>query len=184
MKKITRIILVIAFLLVISVNWFFPYSFLSLNKSVSYKPDSEVVRDYVKDLNHFKKILKNDKQDNVTSIRSQDILQVYEQKWFMSEKAVKMKYEDIDSILLEIKNVRQILMDLAFKETYSEVTKKYLQATIEQSMLIEENIIELKNSKGYSRSTINRQYYNLHVRHIDNFRMFTSFYEEFKKEKR
>ena len=107
---------------------------------------------------------------------------MYEQNWLISEKPIKMEYQDLDNILIEVKETRRILMDLAFKETYSEFTKDYLKYTIENCFAIEESITELKNSQTHLRKTLNLQYSNLQRDFISNFGIFVSFYKEYQKE--
>lgn len=183
-KKIF-ILLIIAFgLFVIGGTWFYPYSSFSIKKSISFNADNIVVKDYLKDLNDFKKIYNMNKQnkDDITNDRTQYILQMYEQNWLISKKPVRMEYQDLDTILIEVKETRRNLMDLAFKETYSEFTKSYLKYTIEDCLEIEESIMKLKTSQTHSRKTLNLQYRNLQNDFKSNLDIFVSFYREYQKE--
>lgn len=183
-KKIF-ILLIIAFgLFVMGGTWFYPYSSISIKKSISFNADNIVVKEYLKDLNEFKKNYNMNRQnkDDITTDRTQYILQMYEQNWLISERPVKMEYQDLDTILIEVKETRRNLMDLAFKENYSEFTKDYLKYTIENCLAIEESIMELKNSQTHSRKTLNIQYRNLQNDFRSNFGIFDTFYREYQKE--
>lgn len=183
-KNIKRILLVficVGVLFLIGVNWFYPYSFISINKSISYNADTVVVKQYQKDLKDFKnsynKVLNKAPKDNLTIQRTQFIIQMYDQLWLTSTKPIQMKYQELDTILAEVKEARRILTELAIQESYSKDAKGFLKLTLENCSLIEENLEEIKDSKSHSRSTLNNQLQNLHMRFQSNFGIFKSFYE-------
>ncbi|PGS46519.1 hypothetical protein [Bacillus sp. AFS041924] len=161
---------------IILVTWFYPYSFFSFNKSITYDEDNLVIKDYLKEIDDFKKYYNSQTKEDLTNNRTQFILQMYEQDWLISKKPIKIKYQDLDKILLEVKESRQIMMDLAFQETYSKDSKEFLKYAIESCITIENSIEELKHSKYHSRKTINRQFRNIHRSIIGNFDLFVTFY--------
>lgn len=187
-KNVSRILLVficVGVLFLIGVNWFYPYSFISINKSISYNADNVVVKQYQKDLKDFKnsyyKELSKVPKDNLTIQQTQFIIQMYDQPWLTSTKPIQMKYQELDTILFEVKEARRILTELAIQETYSKDAKGFLKLTLENCSLIEENLEEIIDSKSHSRSNLNSQLHILHMSFMSNFDIFKSFYE-YKKE--
>ncbi|WP_397538552.1 hypothetical protein [Rummeliibacillus pycnus] len=180
-KNNTLKIWFIAILLaLVAENWFYPYSFLSFNKSVTHDEGNSVVQQYLQDLSDFKSIYIIEPESDITTDRIQYILQMYEQKWLISKKPVNMKFNELDIILIKVRENREILLDLAFRENYSPMAKQYLKESIQFCFELEEKIQELKNSYFNSRITLKRQYRNLHGEFISSFDMFVSFYKAYK----
>jgi hypothetical protein len=76
-----------------------------------------------------------------------------------------------------VKQARQNLLDLAFRETYHQnQAKDYLRTVIEDSFAIEELIYDIKEAKADSRSTLNTKFHNLHMIFINDFNLFVTFY--------
>ena len=140
-----------------------------------------VVKQYQKDLKDFKnsynKVLNKAPKDNLTIQRTQYIIQMYDQPWLTSTKPIQMKYQELDTILFEVKEARRILTELAIQETYSKDAKGFLKLTLENCSLIEENLEEILDSKSHSRSNLNSQLHILHMSFMSNFDIFKSFYE-------
>ncbi|MFE6169653.1 hypothetical protein ACFVP8_17540 [Viridibacillus arvi] len=184
MQKKTRINVwvCVAILFLISVNWFYPYSFLSVQKTLSFDADNIVVEAYTEELNDFAKNYEFSPEFNLTTERTQYILQMYEQEWLISKKPVKLKMNDLEAIIMEVKETREILLELAFRETYSHETKDYLKASLKSCLDLEERIQYLQNSQNNSRSTLTRQFRNIQGEFISNFDLYTSFYESYKSD--
>lgn len=106
---------------------FYPYSFFSAQKTISYNSDDTVIQKYLNDLITFGKVNKENAQDDLLKTRTTYVLQMYEQNWLTSEKAIKIHYRDLDTILTEVKNTRYLLLELAFLEGYSQEGKEYLK---------------------------------------------------------
>ena len=183
-KNVSRILLVFIYvgvLFLLGLNWFYHFSFISINKSISYNADNMVVKQYQKDLKDFKnsynKVLNKAPKDNLTIQRTQYIIQMYDQPWLTSTKPTQMKYQELDTILFEVKEARRILTELAIQETYSKDAKGFLKLTLENCSLIEENLEEILDSKSHSRSNLNSQLHILHMSFMSNFDIFKSFYE-------
>lgn len=168
-------------LILLGINYSYPFSILSIKKSITYNPDDIVVEEFLHNLNDFKGDYSREQQGDLTANRTQYILTMYEQKWISSKEPVKINVTDLDSMLLEVKSTRQTLMELAFQENYSTDTRILLKYTIESCLAIEDSILDLKNSQSHSRKTLVLQYQNLHVSFINNFNFFVSFYEEYRK---
>ncbi|QQZ09076.1 hypothetical protein [Heyndrickxia vini] len=182
-KKVIWVSSLIVFFIVlflICINWYFPYSPISFTKSISYDADNIVVKAYKKELNDFKNIYNSKKKNTLTDDRTQYVLPMFEQQWLVSGKPVKIKESDqLNTMLNEVKETKDILIELAFREKYSQETKEYLKMALVTCLSLENEIVELKNSKFHSRSTLNRQIRNLHMSFIRSFDMFTTFYKEY-----
>ncbi|MFE7151684.1 hypothetical protein, partial [Heyndrickxia sporothermodurans] len=178
---ISSLIVCFIVLFLFCINWYFPYSPFSFSKSVFYNADNIVVKEYKKELNDFKAIYNSEKKNTLTDDRTQYILPMFEQQWLVSGKPVKMKVSDqLHTMLNEVKETKDILIELAFREKYSLETKEYLKIALLTCLSLENEIVELKNSKFHSRSTLNRQIHNLHMSFIRCFDMYATFYKEYR----
>lgn len=162
-----------------SITWFYPYSILSVQKSVSYNPDNIVIQNYITEVKKFRKIYEENNQNDLVNNKTARILQFYEQNWLLREKPIKIHYQDLDLILSETKEVRNILIELTLFEGYSQEAKEYLKLNIQQYLAIEEGLIELKKSKIHSRSTLIRQFKNLNSDIIESLDIYTYFYNDY-----
>ncbi|KXH78357.1 hypothetical protein AU377_13265 [Sporosarcina sp. HYO08] len=170
------VILVICFF---TIAWLYPYSLFSIQKSFTYHPDHIVVQEYTKDLNEFKKIHEESLRDDLVSSRTAGVLTMYEQDWFMSDKKIKIHFQDLDVILTEVRNTRNTLLELALNEGYSQEAKEYLKMNIQQLVAIEERIVGLMNSKHHSRSTLILQFKNLQQAFMESLDIYVSFYKDY-----
>ncbi|TCN24999.1 hypothetical protein [Mesobacillus foraminis] len=180
-KKLYTLFAAVFVLTLLGVTFLFPYSSLSLNRTVTYDPDNRMVKEYLQSLTDFKDQYKTKKPDDATAHRNPYFLQLFELKWLTSKEPVQMDHQDLDILLLEVKTARQSLMELAFQESYPVHAKIYLKNTIEGCLELEERIEDLQDSKFRSRATLDRQYRNLHVSFINNLGRYSSFYKESRK---
>ncbi|TKD72343.1 hypothetical protein [Pseudalkalibacillus hwajinpoensis] len=170
-------------LLYVGISWFYPYSELSFNKSLTYHADPYLVEDYVQQLNDLTNNYESVSNDDMTYDRLQYILQMYDQEWMMSEEPVEINQDDINQIAFEVKEARNLLLSLAFEETYLPNAKMELKHAIENFLAIEESVYELRDSDSYSRDTLQIQYHNLHVMFENSMRMLITFYDRYEEEK-
>jgi hypothetical protein len=181
MSRISKSIILISIGIVaiffLGMTWFFPYSFFSIYKSYSYKPDSIVVKEYVKDLNNFKSTFEENSRNDLTDNRLHHSLQIFEQDWLINGNATKMGEQEIDSMLFEVKEVRQSLLSLVAQEEYSKEERNYLILSLENLLFLKESIRDFKYSKSASRRELHRQFSNINMRFISNFDAPTTFYE-------
>ncbi|MCD5324433.1 hypothetical protein LQ226_11770 [Pontibacillus sp. HN14] len=164
--------IMVLFLLI--MTWFYPYSPFSLHKSFTYKPDQKVVQGYVKDIEEFKTFKK--KVDGTTD-QLRYVLETYEQDWLMSESSMKMDEQQLNLILFEVKETRQLLLDLVAQQDYTKEEKEYLIHTIQTLLTIEDSITNIKAQPMLSKGKLETQFDNLHQKFISSFFVFRSFYE-------
>ncbi|MBN8209056.1 hypothetical protein JI666_09900 [Bacillus sp. NTK071] len=165
------------------ISWFYPYSELSLNKSLTYHADPYLVEDYVQQLNDLTNNFESVSSEDMTNDHLQYLLQMYDQEWMMSEESAKMNQADIDQIALDVKEARNLLLTLAFEETYSPNVISQLKYVIENCLAIEESVYDLRDSETHSRDTLQTQYHNLHGTFENSLRMLLTFYERYEEEK-
>ncbi|MGP4079017.1 hypothetical protein ACTWQL_03815 [Pseudalkalibacillus sp. R45] len=182
-KKILIRLLIVCTIIIAAISWFFPFSQLSIYKSFSYNPDPVVVEQYKDDLNRFKNTYnKNSRnQKDLTNERIQYIIEMYEDDSFLSDEGSKITKHSLASLLLELKETRKILIELAFEESYEKNTEDYLRLLLENTIVLEENIKDIINSNGNSRFTLERQYSNLNMGLNRNLKFLESFYNEYAK---
>lgn len=171
-KKKNRILVSLFGLLVVSIlsiTWFYPYSFFSIHRSYSFTPDPVVVDEYVTELNEFKRFIEKEAERNsiVPSLP-----RLYEQSWLVSKEPIKMDKENLSNLLLDIQHARQGLLAFLVEEELSQVQKQYIVSSIESFLLLEGEISNIANGSTESRKTLNILIRNLHVGLIDSFLLF------------
>ncbi|WP_129692136.1 hypothetical protein [Gottfriedia acidiceleris] len=178
MKKSTKIIILVVVGIVMLflgiVTWFFPYSFFSVNKSVTYDPYNVAVKDYEKGIDDFKKNYEIDKQ-------TQSILNMYEQTWLLSENKVRMKYEDLGGMLNKVQVARKKLRQINLG-TISPQEKENRSIIIGNCDVFEKWIEDIKKHKTDSKMKINREYQSMMAGYITSFQIFVEFYEIYEKD--
>lgn len=179
-KRPTRISLVflgVIALFILAVTWFYPYSFFSIYKTYSYQPDSVMTKEYKQDVDNFKRTSQIHSKNDLTSKKTKDILKIFEQDWLTHEKKSKMSTQELDAMLLEVKEARGILLDLSIQENYSKQEREYFVDSIKSLVELEEKINDIRNGESQSRRTLDTQFHNLHTSFISNFKAFTTFYQ-------
>ncbi|MCF6138812.1 hypothetical protein [Pseudalkalibacillus berkeleyi] len=180
---IPTIILITTF--IILINWFYPYSALSMTKSIPFTPNSIVVEHYKEELTTFKKKYEEQVQSdddvnvNRTTDRIQYLLQMFEQDWLLKKESTKMTKSKLETIHFEVKEAKQILIELAFKESYDQDSKTLLRTLLESTLYIEENILYIINSDNHSRAESKNLLGNLHMSFVANFDHLTTFYDRY-----
>ncbi|WP_017382051.1 hypothetical protein [Paenisporosarcina sp. TG-14] len=188
-KKIIISLVGLFVFFILIMTWFYPYSVFSIHKSYSFTPDPVVVDGYVKDLNEFKSSYEKDLEElrtdstiDLTTDRTQYLLPLFEQDWLLSKEPVKLSMDDLDNILLQVKNARKTLLKLLANEDYKKEQRRYLVDSIRNILSLEEEIVDIKTGKAESRKTLKIQFSNLHGSFLNNFLMFEIFYERSRNE--
>jgi len=164
----------------LGIAWLlYPYSFLSVQKAVSFTSDEFVVQAYNEDLNDFRRIHEENNREDFVNYRTEWIIQMYDQGWLTIEEDTKIHYQELDVMLNEVKNARYFMLELAFLEGYSQEAKEYLKLNIQQCIAIEEAIVELKNARFSSRTALNRQFKNLQSAFTITLDIYVSFYKDY-----
>ena len=173
---VSGLLLLICFFI---VNTVYPYSFFSFGKVITYNADNSIVQDYNKVLSNLKMHFETNNNKDLN--KTEYILDMFKQKWLVSENEVKIRYHDLDKMLNEVKKSRDILIEYALLGNYSEIEKDFLKKSIEQCFFVEENIYQLKNSKHYTRAAIKRQLHNLHINFANILDSYSTFFYEYVK---
>lgn len=183
-KKITLSLTGLVVLFILFMTWFYPYSVFSITKSYSFTPDPVVVEGYEENLNEFKSSFEKDLTEmeaastrDLTIDRTQYVLPLFEQDWLRSKEPVNLSLDDLDYILLEVRGARITLLELSAAEDYTKESRRNLVDSIQSLLWLEEQIEEIKTGKAESRKTLNIQFVNLHMSFLNNFMMFSIFYE-------
>lgn len=189
MKKILISFIGLFVIFILAMTWFYPFSMFSIYKKYSHTPDPVVIDEYVSDLNEFKISYEKDLEEStsekyidLTVNQAQYLLPVFEQDWLVNKDSVKLDMEDLSSILLEAKNIRNSLLGLLVKEDYPEEQRWYLVNSIGNILQLEEDILHIQTGKAESRKTLKIQFSNLHTSLINNFRIFETFYDSTRNE--
>ncbi|MFC9542139.1 hypothetical protein ACFTQ7_20015 [Lysinibacillus sp. NPDC056959] len=168
------------------MTWFYPYSPFSVKKSYVYHPDKVLDdgKSYEAILSEFKESYQKDlnadidnENPNLTINRTQYVLPIFEQDWLMSKDSIPFEAMKLDKMLLDVKQVREVLLELVVKEDYTSEERDYLVKNIKTLLSLEDSITQLKNDKYLSRRELKIQFHNLYVEFIHNFDLFVTFYE-------
>lgn len=183
-KRAQRIIIVVAALFIM-INWFFPFSLISLKKSVVYNADNVIIDEYRSKLKHFHKGYElQSTQNDPTLNRIPFILSMFEQPWLLSKGDTNLSKDALDRMLVEVREAREVILLLSFEQDYNTSTKTYLKMLLDQTLSLEEEIRTVQQSNLHTRKTLDRQLSNLHVSHISNFLMLSAFFEEYTRSKK
>ncbi|CAM3712682.1 hypothetical protein [Mesobacillus zeae] len=177
MKKTIKIVAIGALLLLAGVNFFYPYSIFSMNKSVSYSGDRYLIADYKKNLKKFKQHHNKQPKKERVAIKTEYILQTFEQDWLLSTKRAKIKMFELEGMLVGVKETRHILMEFSSYEKFSMETRMFLNTAIESCIEIEVILVEIMNSESESRKTLKGLLRNLHGSYLRSFDAFVTFYD-------
>ncbi|MEQ6353710.1 hypothetical protein ABNX05_03705 [Lysinibacillus sp. M3] len=168
------------------MTWFYPYSSFSVKKSYAYHPDRVLYsgKSYEAILSEFKESYQKDlnadidnEYPNLTINRTQYVLPIFEQDWLMSKDSIPFDAMKLDKMLLDVKQVREVLLELVVQVNYTSEERDYLVNNIKTLLSLEDNITQLKNDKYLSRQELKIQFHNLYVEYIHNFDLFVTFYE-------
>ncbi|KYG32930.1 hypothetical protein ACU3L3_15660 [Priestia endophytica] len=176
-KRISLVFLGVIVLFILAMTWSYSYSFFSIYKTYSYQPDSVMTKEYKQDVDNFKQTSQIHSKNDLTSKRTKDILKIFEQDWLTHEKKSKMSTQELDTMLLEVKEARVTLLDLSIQENYSKKEREYFIDSVKSLVELEEKINDIRNGESTSRRTLNTQFHNLHTSFISNFKSFTTFYQ-------
>ncbi|MGC4379412.1 hypothetical protein WD019_21265 [Fictibacillus sp. Mic-4] len=181
MKKILWVltpVLVILF----GVGWIFPYSFLSMNKSILYKPDKVFVNDYIKELRDLESDYNFKKSSNPTISTISEVDKMLNEKWLTQKKSIKISKTDINREISQIKNVKNdlVLLERNNKANYKKETLNYLYLLIDDCDSIADQYSKIKNSNLKTRFTIQREFGNLHMTYSEYLKKTRSFLESYK----
>ncbi|MFH5779991.1 hypothetical protein [Heyndrickxia oleronia] len=177
-------VLIILFIFI--MTWCYPYSPFSVKKNYVYQPNKVLHngKTFKQIFNEFKGSYENDlkadlnnKVPNLTIDRTQYVLPIFEQDWLVSKNSIPIDQMKLDTMLFEVKQVRGILLSLLVQVDYTSEQRGYLVNNIKDLLLLEENIIQLKNGSYLSRGELKRGFRNLSTEFTKNFDSFVTFYE-------
>jgi len=168
------------------MTWFYPYSPFSVKKSYAYHPDRVLYsgKSYEAILSEFKESYQKDlnadidnEYPNLTINRTQYVLPIFEQDWLMSKDSIPFDALKLDKMLLDVKQVREVLLELVVQVDYTSEEKGYLVNNIKTLLSLEDRITQLKNENYLSRWELKIQFHNLYEEFMRNFDLFVTFYE-------
>ncbi|MHA6252527.1 hypothetical protein [Oceanobacillus sp. CAU 1775] len=183
-KYSTKLVAFFLFFILV-MTWFYPFSIFSINKSYSFTADPVTVDEYTRELNEFITSFENDLEEafgedniNLTLDRTRYLASIFEQEWISSKDPIKMDLDMLSNNLDEVKSARNALLELIVREDYNYEQREYLVGSIDSLLSVEEQINKIKMSSFSTRSTLNRQFRNLHVSFISQLTFYEIFYEQ------
>lgn len=174
------------------MTWFYPFSPFSFYKNYTYKPTAVLYNHhtYAEMMQAFKKsydeklnqeLEKDVNEKNGTIIRMESIFQVFEQDWLVNDDSVKMNKVILDEMLFSVEQWKFTLLSLLGQEDYTKEERISLVDAVNNMMILEDNIGDLKDEKYFSRKELNILFGNLrHQFHMDFEIFVTTFYDNVK----
>ena len=105
---------------------------------------------------------------------------MFEQDWLVKNDTFKMNKDELDKMLMGMRNAREGLLNLTMQEDYSMQNKMDLLMNIENVLAMEDLIEGMKEDmiedSWENRTTIKRQFQNLHGAYTSSLMLFNSFY--------
>lgn len=180
MKSVKDKVLGLLSLIVISiliVTWFFPFSIVSVYKNINYTTNSDFVRIHNSKLNDLQKLYDESSPDDVTTLVLQNISHMFEQDWLVKNDTFKMNKDELDKMLMGMRNAREGLLNLTMQEEYSMQQRMDLLMNIENVLAMEDLIEGMMEDSRENRTTVKRQFQNLHGAFTSSLMLFNSFYD-------
>lgn len=180
MKSVKDKVLGLLSLIVISiliVTWFFPFSIVSVYKNINYATNSDFVRIHNSKLNDLQKLYDESSPDDVTTLVLQNISHMFEQDWLVKNDTFKMNKDELDKMLMGMRNAREGLLNLTMQEEYSMQQRTDLLMNIENVLAMEDLIEGMMDDSWENRTTVKRQFQNLHGAFTSSLMLFNSFYD-------
>lgn len=161
------------------MNWKYPFSYLSLSQSIHYQTDKKLVQKYEASIERLEKLSSSSSSSKLIKNRTQYILDNLNQKLFTDVDGVWIKRDEIEQLLADVQEIRSLLIELAFREDYSEIGDSYLQNAIQQSINLEYKILNLISNRFYSKRQIDMSIHNLQEVFHSTLSLYNSFFEEY-----
>jgi hypothetical protein len=186
-KKKTWLVGALGLITIIALmTWFFPYSPFSVYKSFSYQAyevstskGSYAIR--VADFREtYEEDLIEDQQNdlpNLAIVRTEGILTTFEQDWLIHRERVSFDRSDIGSMLFEVQQDKEMLLDLLVQVDYTREQREYLMTCIRSFSSLEDGLKELQNEKFASRAKLNRKWDNIYGDYLNSFSFYVTFYQ-------
>lgn len=158
---------IISFIVIIVslITWFYPYSILSVNKSITYEPEKvlsngksyhEILKDFQKSVELDYESDSENEYPNLTIIRTQNVLHIFEQDWLIRNDPVSFNREKLDRMFGDVTRAREILLNHVAEADYSSQERKYIiDNVINNLLLMEDTITALKNDPHVTRKELN-----------------------------
>ncbi|WP_433750540.1 hypothetical protein [Falsibacillus pallidus] len=162
-------------------NWQYPYSFISVKKSIEFTPDIKMAEGVTMDLqslHHF--YAKNPAEsEDLTANRTEYILDIFDEEGLSSKKTVKMDDRQMTDYLTFNQRARTLLLELAFREKYTKETKEYLKMAVENNIEIETALLKVKNDPTITRGRAESYLHEAYMMMQNQVDYYQSFYESY-----
>lgn len=175
MTKRVRIGIILVLCLV-AVTWMFPFSSLSMYKSVSYKSDPVFIENYKNEIEEFEKIHeRGEGLDRIQSHTNYLLDELYGMDLMIATKD-RVTMNDLDHAFNTVRNMNTTLIRFSFDEELSKESREYLELSIYECLIIQDAIRELKGPHFYTRFQLKNLISNLQYRISVSFEKYSHFY--------
>ncbi|MGG3643980.1 hypothetical protein [Bacillus gobiensis] len=183
MQKQLKKILISTTLIIFSlifISWFFPFSFLNFNKSISYTPDPIFVKEYNEKLTSLKSKLQSDKEQNQIKDSVNHSIDLLSKDWLTSNRSHSLNYNDINVLLSDVNDIQHNFINLERSGKIKDKnTLDYLYVVIDNYEDIKEQLHAIKEQKHANRSSLKTLLGNLHMSFSSNESIIETFYDQY-----
>lgn len=168
----------------LSETWFYPYSFLSINKSYSYNQDNVSGRYFLAEYKKAKQYVRSQEQDRVSKTVSYFYNDV-DKTYVMEMGKQTIKQSDLASLFFKMKSHKREFQSLLIDPnvTISLETKYDLLFIITALDLIEDQLTDLTHPHFYTRQEIRTLIRNILVKIDSTCGIVDSFFNSYVNER-
>jgi hypothetical protein len=183
MMRKKNIIIGVALLLtfgLVFMNLIYPFSYFSVSQSIDYKPSKGLAQGYNESVEQLEKQSTGSSTNNFVESHTEFILDNFNQILFIDPDGTKIKRVELEQLIADVREIRYLLIDLAFREEYSELGDSFLKNAILKSASLEFGILNIMSSRFYSKKEIEISLRNIQVEFRSTMDLYKAFYEEYK----
>lgn len=177
MKK-RYVIILLCILCVIIIQIMFPFSSISLRKTVAFQPDQSTALEIDNMLTKFKENEHVGLTNSIVFLRTDLVIQPFEREWLFDPERRAISKHELFKLRTDLVNMKQVLFDIALSESIELGEKPYLQTIFELCETMEEVIDNLLSGTN-TRFEIKRSISNLQGNMQFMLLMYTQFFEHY-----
>ncbi|KOO42698.1 hypothetical protein [Priestia koreensis] len=165
--------IVLCFLL----GYMYPFSSISVAKSIAYEPDQVFVKEYVHSLKDLDKI--RTFKDEDTRLAVNMMIKELHAKWVTSASSLNMGKSELNAQIIQLTHIYDQLLKLRTKhaQNYDENTNAFLFLLIEDTDALKNQLMDIRDTAFSSRSELQRALGNAHMGFAQYLNRTISFYE-------
>lgn len=159
------------------LGYMYPFSSISVAKSIAYEPDQVFVKEYVHSLKDLDKI--RTFKDEDTRLAVNMMIKELHTKWLTNDSSLNMDRSELNAQIIQLTHIYDQLLKLRTKHAqhYDENTNAFLFLLIEDTDELKKQLMDIRDTAFSSRSDLQRAVGNAHMGFAQYLNRTISFYE-------